>query len=143
MPWRQARTRPPGLAPACGRACTGQQGYPARDHKAHTASEPRDRGPAELGVEYHSIDPDDKTVYGLLTGKSAATIAAIRRTGVTGISRGIDYIGLMLAARVTLPHFSVSLLARDSDVPALFAYVGYRWKTGNPLLGLSLTGFDP
>jgi hypothetical protein len=67
---------------------------------------------ASWGVEYHSIDPDDKTVYGLLTGKPAATIAAIRRTGVTGISRGIDYIGLMLTARTTLPHFSVSVLAR-------------------------------
>jgi hypothetical protein len=63
-------------------------------------------------VEHHSTDPDDKTVYGLLTGKPAATIAAIRRTGVTGISRGIDYIGLMLTARTTLPHFSVSVLAR-------------------------------
>src|SRR5262245_36138178 len=37
-----------------------------------------------------------------------AVIAAIRRTGRYGTSRGIAYIGLMLAATITLPHFLVS-----------------------------------
>ena len=67
---------------------------------------------ASWGVEYHSIDPDDKTVYGLLTGKPEQPLPPFAERGVTGISRGIDYTGLMLAARVTLPHFSASLLAR-------------------------------
>ena len=31
----------------------------------------------------------------------------------------------------------------ESDVPALLAYVGYRWKSGKHLLAVRFTGFDP
>src|SRR5215831_14428887 len=43
-----------------------------------------------------------------LPAVSAARRKGFRRTGRYGTSRGIAYIGLMLAATITLPHFLVS-----------------------------------
>ena len=94
---------------------------------------------ASWGVEYHSIDPTARP-FTALTGKPAATMPpfAERAYGKRGELHRLD---------VDRPDHLAPLLGfgagTSSDVPALLAYVGYRWTTGKHLLGLSLTGFDP
>src|SRR5262249_6637310 len=57
-------------------------------------------------LSQHGDCRDAKNISAHLVG--AAERRRFRETGRYGTSRGIAYIGLMLAARITLPHFSVS-----------------------------------
>src|SRR5262245_39352629 len=50
------------------------------------------------------------------SGDQFSSSARVRVTGFYGISVEVDHSGLMLAARITLPHFSVSSTINLSKV---------------------------
>src|SRR5262245_55761776 len=71
-------------------------------------------GNGEHARRSRASNPDERSRYAIANRPrargflSADISAAIRGTGRYGTSRGIAYIGLMLAATITLPHFLIS-----------------------------------